>query len=64
MLAHRNDIGHPNPELAVDITFRMIYCTIARRITHGPVFETEREVSDEELVGELARAAADYLTRA
>ena len=63
MLAHRDDISHPDPELAVDIAFRMIYCTIARRITHGPVFETERKVSDEQLVSELARATADYLTR-
>lgn len=62
MLVHRDDIGHPDPELAVDIAFRMIYCTIARRITHGPVFETARVVSDEELVREVARAAADYLT--
>jgi AcrR family transcriptional regulator len=61
MLAHRADIGHPDPDLAVDIAFRMIYCTIARRITHGPVFETARVVSDEELVRELARAAANYL---
>jgi AcrR family transcriptional regulator len=61
MLEHREDIGHPDPELAVDIAFRMVYCTIARRITHGPTFETERIITDGELVGELTRAAADYL---
>jgi hypothetical protein len=41
---------HPDPELAVDVAFRMVYCTIARRITHGSQFEPAREVSDADLV--------------
>src|SRR5579862_121459 len=32
ILAHRDAIGHPEPELAVDVAFRMVYCTIARQI--------------------------------
>jgi hypothetical protein len=39
----------------------MVYCATARRITHGPTFESELAVSDEELVRELSRAVADYL---
>jgi len=39
----------------------MVYGAIARRITHGPQFESPCEVSDEQLVRELARAVADYL---
>jgi hypothetical protein len=39
----------------------MVYCTIARRITHGPKFESSRQVSDKKLVRELSRAVADYL---
>ena len=61
ILRHRADLRHPEPELAVDIAFRMIYCAIARRITHGPKFESRRAVSDKRLVRELARAVADYL---
>lgn len=61
ILEHREDISHPEPELAVDVAWRMVYCTIARRITHGPKFESPRAVSDKKLVRELARAVADYL---
>lgn len=61
VLEHREDISHPEPELAVDIAWRMVYCTIARRITHGSKFESLRAVSDKRLVRELARAVADYL---
>jgi AcrR family transcriptional regulator len=62
VLEHPGDIGHPDPELAIDVAFRMMYCTIARRLTHGPHFESGRDVSDEQLVTELARAIADYLS--
>ncbi len=61
ILARREDLGHPDPDLAVDVAYRMVYCTIARRITHGPKFESTRPVSDKRLVRELARAMADYL---
>lgn len=61
LLERREYINHPEPELAVDVAFRMIYCTIARRITHGPKFESARTVSNKKLVRELARAVADYL---
>ncbi len=42
VLGVREHIDHPDPELAVDIAWRMIYCTVARRITHGPRFESRR----------------------
>jgi AcrR family transcriptional regulator len=61
ILEHRQDIAHPEPELAVDIAWRMVYCVTTRRITHGPKFESLRAVSDKKLVRELARAVADYL---
>jgi len=38
-----------------------VYCTLARRITHGDDFESPRALSDEQLIAELAAAAADYL---
>jgi AcrR family transcriptional regulator len=61
ILEQREDINHPEPELAVDVAWRMVYSAIARRITHGPKFESPRAISDRKLVRELARAVADYL---
>jgi hypothetical protein len=61
LLTQSEAIRHPDPELAVDVAWRMIYCTIARRITHGPRFESTRPLSDQRLVRELTRAALAYL---
>ena len=61
LLEHADELSHPDPELAIDVTYRFVYAALARRITHGPHFESPRETSDEELVRELATAAADYL---
>jgi len=61
ILEHREDLRHPDPELAIDVAYRMVYCTIVRRITHGPKFESARPLSDDRLVRELSRAVADYL---
>ena len=61
LLAHRSVIAHPEPELAVDIAFRMVYCTIARQIMYGPTFESDRRVSWDRLVAELGAACAAYL---
>ena len=61
ILEHREHLAHPEPALAVDVAYRMLYCTTARRITHGPRFESSRSVSDKKLVREMARAVADYL---
>ena len=43
------------------VSMGSIYCTIARRLTHGPRFESAREVNDDALVAELSRTIADYL---
>lgn len=61
VLERREDISHPDPELAVDVAWRMLYCTVARRITHGSKFESSRAISDKRLIREMARAIADYL---
>jgi AcrR family transcriptional regulator len=57
----REVIRHPDPDLAIDMAFRLVYDTLARRISHGPDFESDRQVADDVLFRELARAAADYL---
>ncbi len=61
ILSHRAAIAHPEPELAVDVAFRMVYCTIARQVMYGPTFESERRVGWERLVKELGVACAAYL---
>lgn len=61
LLVCRDSFRHPDPETAVDFAFRMVYSVTARRITHGPNFESTHPLSDRVFVGELARAVADYL---
>ncbi len=61
VLVHRGSIAHPDPELAVDIAFRMVYCTVARQIMYGPVFESERRVGWRPLVDQLSAACCAYL---
>jgi AcrR family transcriptional regulator len=61
LLQRRDEIAHPDPELAVDMAWRIAYNEIARWITHGPNFESTRKLSEKTMVRELARAIADYL---
>jgi AcrR family transcriptional regulator len=61
ILCRRNDIAHADPELAVDVAYRMVYCTLARQVMYGPTFESPRYVAWDDLVDELGRAAATYL---
>ena len=61
VLAHRKAIRHDDPELAVDVAYRMVYCTVARQIMYGPTFESDLEISWERLVAELASACTAYL---
>jgi AcrR family transcriptional regulator len=61
LLEHKDELNHPDPELAIDVAFRMVYNTLVRRVTHGNTFESQRPLSDEDLIRELGEAAADYL---
>jgi AcrR family transcriptional regulator len=61
LLEHRAELNHPDPELAIDVAFRFVYNTLVRRVTHGDTFESQRPLSDEDLIRELGEAAADYL---
>jgi AcrR family transcriptional regulator len=58
---HKAALAHDDPELAIDIAYRIVYSALARRLTHGTRFESAREVSDTVFVRELSRAVADYL---
>lgn len=61
VLAHREEIGHPDPELAVDVSWRMAYDVLTRNVMYGPTFESDIEVEWQPLVEELIVAALAYL---
>jgi len=63
VLAHRREITHSNPETAVDVAFRMAYCTFARQVMYGPAFESDRPIGWDELVDEVGAACAAYLVQ-
>src|SRR5437763_2275350 len=42
LLEHRDELNHPDPELALDVAFRMVYNTLVRRLSHGDTFESQR----------------------
>lgn len=61
ILAHRSEIAHPHPKTAVDVAYRMAYCTFARQVMYGPSFESDRAIDWDDLVEEVAYACAAYL---
>jgi AcrR family transcriptional regulator len=64
LLRHRDAIAHADPELAVDVAFRLVYSTFARRVMRGDAFESRRPLGWDELVDELGEVCARYLLRA
>jgi AcrR family transcriptional regulator len=61
VLAHRGEIGHEDPELATDISYRMVYDVLSRHVMYGPTFESDTERTWDELVAELVQAVVAYL---
>lgn len=53
--------GHPHPDLAADMSFRIVYATLTRRIMSGPTFESETDIDWDTFVAELATSQARYL---
>ena len=58
------DFGHPDPDVALDVAFRIVYSTLARQVMYGPVFESDRRLSWKRLVEELGAACGAYLLNA
>jgi AcrR family transcriptional regulator len=56
-----SEFRHADPDVAVDVAFRLVYSTLARQIMYGPVFESDRRISWKRLVAELGTACAAYL---
>jgi AcrR family transcriptional regulator len=61
VLAFRAEIGHADPELAVDIAYRIVYDVLARQVMYGPTFESSVQVDWDVLVAEVTLAALRYL---
>ena len=61
LLERRAEMVHDDPALAIDVSFRMAWGTLARQIMYGPTFESDRVVAWDILVAELGRACAAYL---
>ena len=58
---YAGEFGHPDPDVALDVAFRIVYSTLARQVMYGPVFESDRRISWKRLVDELGSACAAYL---
>ena len=61
VLAHRDTIVHPDPELAVDVAYRMAFSTLGRRVVFGPTFESKRRVASDRFVAEQPALCRAYL---
>ena len=55
------DFSHPDPELALDVAFRIAYSTLARQIMYGALFESEVDLGWDQLTSELAVVCRCYL---
>ncbi|MEH0574452.1 MULTISPECIES: helix-turn-helix domain-containing protein [Streptomyces] len=54
-------VAHPDPEAGLDFAFRLVYATIAHRITQGEFLESERPLPWNELRSHLQTAVVSYL---
>jgi AcrR family transcriptional regulator len=61
VLSRREAIRQPDPELAVDLAYRVVFSTLARRIVYGPTFESPVEIDWDVFVAEQERACVAYL---
>ena len=61
LLPYAPEFRHPDPEVALDVAFRIAYSTLARQVMYGPVFESDRRLSWKRLVDEIGAACAAYL---
>jgi len=61
LLTRRDEIVQAEPELAVDVAFRIAWGTLARQIMYWPTFESERRIEWDRLVDELGTVLVAYL---
>jgi AcrR family transcriptional regulator len=64
LMPYASEFRHPDPDVALDVAFRVAYSTLARQVMYGPVFESDRRLSWRRLVDELGGLCAVYLLSA
>jgi AcrR family transcriptional regulator len=61
ILSRREAIRQPDAEIAVDMSYRMVFSALGRRIVYGDTFESQRPVPWDVFVAEQRRACVAYL---
>lgn len=61
LLVHRDEIGHPDPELAVGVCYQLCMAVLRERVIYGPEAELMGRFADEVLVVSLTRALTSFL---
>jgi AcrR family transcriptional regulator len=61
LLAHRDEIGHPDPILAIDVAYGIYAAVVRGRLIFGEEHELYYGISNVTLYGELKRALTLYL---
>jgi AcrR family transcriptional regulator len=64
LMPYASEFRHPDPDVALDVAFRVVYSTLARQVMYGPVFESDRRMSWKRLVEELGAVCSAYLLSA
>ena len=62
LLAHRDEIGHPDPALAVDVAYTMYAAVVRGALVFGPQHELYYEISNQTVMRELKQALTLYLS--
>ncbi len=61
LMERRDEIGHPNPALAIDLGLRMVFDTLDQTTLAADIQRTIYPLSDQELSEELIRMLLGYL---
>ena len=61
MLTRSDEIGHPEPEIAIDLSVQLAFGLVLQRVVFGEIRAGGRHLPDETLVSELTRAVNGYL---
>ena len=63
LMPFASEFRHTEPEVALDVAFRVTYSTLARQVMYGPVFESDFDLDWDRLTAELVDTSARYLLR-
>lgn len=61
LMAHREEVRHPRPDLAIRWVYSLCMAFLRERITFGPTAELSGGFADETMVTELTRTVVNYL---